>query len=377
MKKYEDYLIYTRRELHKIPELEFDLPKTINFIATELKKMNYEYKMVLGSIVVEVGINTPVVLIRADIDALPINEENELEFKSIHENKMHACGHDSHGALLLTLLKYIKEEKVEVLGKLICVFQANEEGGPPSGAKNVVEGLNLSYLDLALAIHISPSIEVGVIGLRANEYNANCDGFKVNIIAKGGHAAYPHNTIDPIQIFSELYYAIHLMKTREIDQVEKSVISITKVHSGTAFNIVPDSLSFEGTIRTYNDELRDIIFLKIARIIKSIESLHDIKIDYQPIYGCPSVLNDEDIINLIEKELLKNNVKTIRLKQPAMGADDFSYFSRLNKGVMLSLGVNSNNNMPLHNPRFIMNEAGLIKGLITYDIVLRALKVIK
>ena len=372
--KYENYCINVRRHIHKYPGVGFEVNETIDFIASELDKLKVEYYKNVGisSLVAVLKGKTekPVIGIRADIDALEIEEENDIEYKSVYPKKMHACGHDAHGAMLLTLIKVIVEEKIEFDGTLKCIFQAAEEG-PVSGGILVCEDGIVDDVEVFFAHHVSPALPTGMIGLKYGELNASCDDFIITLFGKGTHAAYPHQGIDPIQMAVEVYSAINLMKNRELDPIEKAVISICVIESGTTFNAVPEKAVIKGTFRTYNNDLRKQIKLKMENIVKSIATMHNGTYEIEFLEGIVPLINSYDVVDYVKGVALKTfgEDKVHIFNTPSMGGDDFSYYVDKAKGAMIIIGVGNPDkgcNIMNHNPRFNIDEDGLIVGIELY-----------
>lgn len=372
IQKYESYCIGVRRYFHMHPEIGYHLEKTTSFIIDELDKLGVSYVKVIGggSIVVSLGNGKPIIGIRADIDALEIQEENYISYKSTYDGKMHACGHDCHAAILLTLIKYIIEEKVEFNGTLKCIFQDAEEL-TESGGLQVIESGIVDDVDIFLSFHVDPRIPVGKVGLKYGEFNASCDDFIITLIGKGGHAAYPQYAIDPIQMFNEVYMHIQNMKARELTQTEKSVIAISKVNAGHANNIIPNSLTFEGTVRTFNEDIRKKIKERIEEIVHGITNIHHGKNVINYIMGLPALFNSFDVCRTIE-EVIKRELgchNFVLLDDVSMGSDDFSYYSNKAKGAMMALGVRNEElgyTESIHNSKFMADEKSLIIGVKIY-----------
>lgn len=372
--KYIDYCIEKRRQIHMYPETGYDIDNTIDLISRELDKLGIKYYKNIGvSSLVAVlegkGIG-PVIGFRADVDALDIEEQNEFSYKSKIKGKMHACGHDAHGAILLTTLKYLVEENVEFNGTIKAIFQAAEEG-PTAGGEKVCKDELMKDVDVFFAVHLSPEYDTGVIRLKAGEFNASCDDFKIKMIGKSGHAAYPHLAIDPIQMANEVYMQIQTMKARKLDQTEKVVISVCVMEAGSANNIIPDYCVMKGTVRTYNKELKKIIYEEMNKICKSVASLHDGS--YELIYTdeCIPLINSKEDVEILEEIVITELGKEYLLKNEtySMGVDDFAYYTDLAKGVMFNLGTRNektNQVASLHNSKFNPDENAFVNGVIMY-----------
>lgn len=373
-KKYQEYVVLTRRHLHENPEIGFDINETINFIAQELDKLNVKYYKNIGIsslvAVIEGNNKTPVIGFRADVDALEIQEMNDVSYKSKIDGRMHACGHDAHTAILLTLIKYIVEEKVQINGTLKFIFQAAEEG-PTSGGELVCKDKLMDDVDVFLAIHVNPMIPSKKIGIKSGEFNASCDDFVIKLIGKSGHAAYPSYSIDPIQMGVEVYTLIQNMKARELDPLEKSVISVCVFEAGSAFNIIPDCCYLKGTVRTYSKTIKDKIKTKLFDIVKSVTTLHNgsYEIDYQD--GVIPTINTVEVCEYLKKIVINTfgNDSFYEITTPSMGVDDFAYYIDLKKGAMVCLGTKNEKKFketPLHNSHFNIDEDSMLVGVEFY-----------
>ena len=372
--RYQEYAVWVRRQLHMYPEIGFDIDNTVKFISQELDKLNVTYYTGIGrsSIVAILGTKTdkPTIGFRADVDALEIEEMNQVEYKSKIQGRMHACGHDVHGAILLTLIKYLVEEKIELNGQLKFIFQAAEEG-PTAGGELVCQDKLMDDVDVFLAFHVNPAIEAGKIGIKFGEFNASCDDISIKLIGKSGHAAYPHLSIDPIQMAVEVYQLIQNMKSRQLDQTQKSVISICVMEAGKAFNIIPDYAYLKGTVRTYNKETKEKIKKQIEEIVKSVACLHqgNYELDYRE--GVIPTINTPEVCEVLKKVVIDTiGIENyIELDTVSMGVDDFAYYINKAKGVMMCLGIRNEEKdclYPLHNSRFNVDEDVFKLGVEVY-----------
>jgi len=373
VKKAEQEIIRWRRSLHQIPEIGLNLPQTVKFITEELDKIGIEYHtLVNGNAVVGIikGIEGgKTIALRADMDGLPIREETGLEFKSTN-GCMHACGHDGHAAVLLGVAKVLYENRDSFKGNVKLLFQPGEEY--PGGAKLMIEqgALDNPKVDAVIGMHmgsLNKEAPAGTISVCYGTMMAAVDRILVKIIGKGAHGAYPHQSIDPIVIASEIVLALQAIVSREIMPVEPAVVSITRVQGGFNQNIIPDVVELEGTVRTLNEDTRQRICKRIEEIIKGITMAHGAtyELDYEFCY--PAVVNSEsftkDFVESAKK--IVNEKDIIEMKVPVMGAEDMSYFLQKVPGTFFYL-----NNpreiegqfYPHHNPKFDIDEKELWKG---------------
>lgn len=298
-KKLGDYIVKMRRDFHMYPELKYEEFRTSEIVSNELSKLGYEVMKVAKTGVVGIlrGSREITVALRADMDALPVKEENDVPYKSRVEGKMHACGHDAHTAMLLGAAHILKEISDELDGSIKLIFQPAEEGG--LGAKKVVEEGVLDDVDAIFGIHVWAELPSGLIGIRKGPMMASMDAFKVVIRGMGGHAASPHEAVDPIVIAADLVNAYQKIVTREIDPLEPAVITVASVKAGTAFNIIPEYVEMLGTIRSFNKKVRDYIVKRMGEITsKCAEALRaEAKFEITEEYVPPTV-NDLSLIHI-------------------------------------------------------------------------------
>ena len=370
-------IIKWRRELHKIPEIGLELPKTSEYIKRELKSMGIEYdEYVDGNGVVGLikGKNEGLTIgIRADMDGLPIIEETGLEFTSENEN-MHACGHDGHMAALLATAKILNNNKEYLNGNVKLIFQPAEEY--PGGAKPMIEEgvLENPKVDFIIGAHIgqlSQEVEFGNIGLKYDSMMASADRFVVKIIGKGCHGAYPELGIDPIIMTAEIIQGIQNIKGREIPAVEPCVISVCKVNGGINQNIIPDSVEIEGTVRALNKATQVYISKRIEDLVKNITSSYGGSYDYEYEFKYPPLINNnEEVSNLkeiLENSILKDNITII--KYPLMGGEDMSFYLEKIPGVFFylsNLKAIDGEAFNHHNSKFDIDEEELWKVVYTF-----------
>lgn len=373
VKKIEEDIINWRRELHQIPEIGLDLPKTAKFIMDELDNMNIEYHtLVNGNAIVglikgkEEG---KTMGLRADTDALPVKEKTGLEFAS-NNGCMHACGHDGHTAILLGVAKVLNENKDKFKGNIKLLFQPGEEY--PGGAKPMIEegALENPKVDAVMGLHLGnlgKEIPKGKIGVSYGIMMAAVDVMYIKINGKGSHGAYPHQSIDPIVTASEIVLALQTIISREVDPVEPAVVSVTRIDGGFNHNIIPDSVEIQGTIRTVNEETRQRISRRIEEIVKGITLAHgaSYEIDYEFCY--PALINSEEFtkgfVESAKRIIPKEDI--VEMKSPVMGAEDMSFFLQEVPGTFFYLS-----NMaeidgelhPHHNPKFDIDEGEMWKG---------------
>jgi amidohydrolase len=369
--KYFDETVQIRRHLHQHPELSYEEYQTSEFIKKELDKIGVSYQTIFKTgITGELHGNSrgPVIALRADIDALPIQEKNEVSYKSIKDGVMHACGHDAHTAALLGTLKILNELKDYLSGSIKFIFQPAEEK-LPGGAKQLIEAgvLNNPKPDLILGQHVYPDLPAGTIGLKSGVYMASTDEIFLTVSGKGGHGALPHKLNDTVLTASQIICALHQNTNRYAPANIPTVISIGKVIANGATNVIPDEVSIDGTFRTMDEEWRSQAHQLIRQTAESIAAPHGAECFVNIKKGYPVLKNDEGITNRISefsREFLgENNIRDLEIR---MTAEDFSYYTHEIPGAFIRLGTSTPDtgmDSPLHSSTFNIDEAALKTGM--------------
>ncbi len=366
-KTIHDKLINLRRTIHKHPELGFQEIKTSALIANTLRELGIEFQPNVGKtgVVAHLGDgNGPKIGIRADMDALPILEANEVEYKSQVPGKMHACGHDSHTAMLLGVAMLLKDEPIA--GEVRLLFQPAEEGNVngTSGAQEMIKEHALDDLDTVIALHVNGTLDCGQIALISGYSHANTDRMYAKIIGKGGHGAVPHEAIDPIFMTAPILTAIHGIVSRRVNPIMPAVITVGRLAGGNTANVIPDTVELELTIRSTTKEVQKLLMDEIEKALSIARLLGgDYTCDVE--YGYPALHNDEHVVRWIEKvgsDLLGSD--NIKQRPLGMGGEDFSFMVNSCTGAMFSLGVKDPNGEPkyLHHSEFDIDENALPIG---------------
>jgi amidohydrolase len=363
----KEYIIDLRRYFHTYPEPSLKEFNTAKKIEEELEKLEIPYKRVgkTGIVGYIEGLNPGKTLaLRADIDALEIQEENKLDYASINEGLMHSCGHDAHTASLLGAAKILKEKEDEIQGKIKLFFQQAEEIG--QGARQFVALGHLKDVDNVFGLHVTSDLDIGKIAVVPGPIAASCDYFKVVIEGKSSHVSKPHRGIDALYIASQSVVNLQSIVARQTDPLDPVVVGIGVLNSGTRYNIIANEAIIEGTFRTFSSETRAKTQEAIERIFKTTAETYrgKAKVEFRS-YSSP-VINDEDSANFatkVAKELVGSD-NVITNQEKAMGADDFAEFQREVPGVYVNIGaknpLDKSTHFPHHHEKFNIDERAIL-----------------
>lgn len=358
------YIIEQRRRLHRVPELGFELDKTLQIVREELSKLGISYTESLGKSSIVATINPEskgkVIAIRADMDALPIEEMTGLPFSSEHPGKMHACGHDCHTAMLLGTAKMLAEIKDQLTCKVKLIFQAAEEKG--GGAKLLCEDGVMKDVDFIIACHVASGFDTGTVLLNRSVMNASSRSIALTLEGKASHVSTPHLGTDAIAMACRVYNDIQIMRARELNPMKPVVIGFGEIHGGTARNIVCDKVWLNGTIRALDSETDALATKRIDEIAKSVSNDMggSYSIECEQFY--PVLKNDAAVADKLIKIIQENfGPEAFKEKSINMGAEDFAWYLQEKPGAMFSLGVHKPGTdiVPLHNEKFSPDEDAL------------------
>jgi amidohydrolase len=368
----EAQAIAWRRHLHANPELSFEEHETARFVEETLRSFGgYEIERPTPTSVVarlRAGGNGKVLALRADMDALPIQEEVDLPFASRVPGVMHACAHDGHTAVLLATAKLLADRRKELSGELRLVFQHAEEL-PPGGARELVAAGVMDGVDAVVGIHLMSLQPLGQVAAQAGPLLAAADTIAIEIRGSGGHAAYPHTTVDPVVIAAQVVTALQQIVSREVDPLDHAVVSVTRLHAGTADNIIPEVARLSGTVRTFRPETRGAVRAALERVVRGVTEAHGASYAFEYAEGYDAVVNDADVAGIVARaaraELGEGSVVEIA---PIMGGEDFSAYLTAAPGAFFFVGAQHDEHgaVPHHNPGFVIDEASLRNGIAVF-----------
>jgi hippurate hydrolase len=364
----QDEIAGWRRHLHTIPEILYEVHKTSAFVAERLREFGCDEVVtgigrtgVVGIIRGNLGPGDTVGL-RADMDALPLKEVTGKPWSSTHENAMHACGHDGHTAMLLGAAKYLAETR-NFKGAVAVIFQPAEEGG--AGGKAMVDDGMMEKFGIrkVFGMHNMPGLPVGQFATRPGPIMAATAEFTITVKGKGGHAAQPHRTVDPIVTASAMISALQTIRSRNVDPIEQLVVSVTKIHAGDAYNIIPEELEFAGTIRTLKKEVAEKTYERMRAVCEGVAAAHGATVRVDIDVNYPVTFNHEAetdfAIGVARGVAGEPNVHGS--VSPVMGGEDFSYMLEARPGAFIFLG--NGDTAGLHNPNYDFNDEAIPHGV--------------
>lgn len=373
LKDIQQDIVKWRRDLHQIPEIGLELPKTAAYVSEQLTELGIEHITGVAGYgivgLIKGGREGKTIMLRADMDALAIKEETGLPFASTNGN-MHACGHDTHTAMLLGATKILNKYKDELKGNVKLIFQPAEEG--PGGAKPMIDAgaMENPKADACLGLHIGVifrELKEGQIGVHYGNIMACLDSFKIRVKGKGCHGAMPHTGVDPVAITGQVISALQTIVSREIKPTSPAVVTIGKLHGGSAYNVIPDYIDIEGTARALDNETREKIASSIESIVAGITRGMHGDYEYSYTFGYPPVVNDAEFtkgfVESAKKLMPEEDI--FEIKEPTMGGEDMAYYLNMVPGTFFFLaGGNEEKGItyPHHNSKFDVDEDVFWKG---------------
>lgn len=373
-----DDAVRLRRHLHQHPELGLTLPNTQASLLEALAPLGLDMKQGVTCDSITATIDGdhdgPTILLRADMDALPLQEDADLSFKSSTPNTMHACGHDMHVSMLAGAARLLNDRRRDLHGRVLLMFQPGEEGF--NGASKMIdEGLldNVGTIDRAFAIHISTAAPTGFIALKGGALMASSDEFRIVIKGRGGHASAPHQALDPIPIACEIVIALQNMITRRIDVFDPGVLTVGKISAGTTTNVIPETATIIGTMRAVSERTRTMIHDGLRRVAEGIAAAHEAAADVHIGFGYPVTINNDqvagDVLRVAQGIFGETGART--MPSPVMGSEDWSYVLQRVPGAMAFLGatpigVDPRTAAPNHSNLVHFDEAAMTHGIALY-----------
>lgn len=365
-------LVKWRRGFHQRPELGFQEKLTAEFVAKKLHEWGIEHQTGIAQTGIVATISGhqpgPVLAIRADMDALPVQEQNQVPYRSQHDGVMHACGHDGHTAIALGTAHYLAQHRDDFAGTVKLIFQPAEEG--PGGAKPMVEAgvLNDPDVDAIIGLHLWNNLPLGTVGVRSGPLMAAVELFRCKISGRGGHGAMPHQTVDSVLVSAQVVSALQAIVARNINPLDAAVVTVGELHAGSAMNIIADTAQMSGTVRYFNPALEKLIPQRVEQVIAGICQSHGATydLDYWQLY--PPVVNDEQITQLVQSvaETVVETPAGVVPECQTMGGEDMSFFLQAVPGCYFFMGsANPDKDLayPHHHPRFDFDETALGMGV--------------
>jgi amidohydrolase len=366
-----DELLRYRRHFHAHPELSLEEFETAAFIAAELNGCGFdELRTNVGKTGVLAtlrgGKPGPVTLLRADMDALPVREQSDADYRSTRDGVMHACGHDGHMAILLAAARALTKRKAQVPGTLVFCFQPGEEGLAGNRLMIGDGALENPHVDRTFALHLYSGLDVGKVGVRDGPFFASSDRFALVLTGKGGHGGMPQSAIDPIVGAAQLVTMLQTLTSREVAPKDPVVVTVGSLHAGTTFNVIPDRAELQGTVRALDDAVRQSMPVRIERLVRGVCDAMRLRYDFEYAWGYPPTVNDA-ATNDVVREVVRATVGQEQLVDPheiVMWSEDMAYMQERRPGAYFVVGVRGPQRglEPQHSPRYDIDERALEVG---------------
>ena len=362
----EAHLVEIRRDLHAHPELAFTETRTAGVVAAELARLGIPYVTGVGRTgvvgTIQGGTPGPTLAIRADMDALPITEQTGLTFASLVPGLMHACGHDIHTTTLLGVANVLNRLAPQLRGTIKLVFQPAEEVG--GGALAMMQDGVLDGVDMALGFHNHPDMPTGQFAYVRGASLASVDIFDITVHGKSGHAAYPHNTVDPVVAAAALVMQLQTIVSREVGPTRPCVVTVGAIQGGTAANIIPDSVLLKGTVRTLHANVRDQAEAAIRRLAAGIAASMRVRVDVDYARKCPPLVNDNALVDRGMQSVRDQLGDVVSEGEPSLGGEDFAFMTAARPGLQFRIGSGApGRDDKLHNSDYQPDEACLVQGV--------------
>ena len=371
VQEQKDFIIQTRRDLHRIPETAFNEEKTAAYLAKAIEGLDMDVETGIAThgivALMKTGRPGPTILFRADMDALPIKEATGLPFASTHAGVMHACGHDAHMAMVLGTAKVLNQLRDGLYGNIKFLFQPAEEG--PGGAKPMIEAGVMQHptVDYAFGCHVWTEIPGGSVGIVSGPIMAAMDRFDISIKGKGGHGAMPHECVDALEVGTQVVNALQRIVSRQANPLEPTVVTVGTFTAGTAFNVIPGEATLSGTTRTFSPSVWEQWEGRMRRIVSHVCASMGADFELTYTQGYPVTVNDPDMADLVKKCAADVvGPDKVLTPQKTMGGEDFAFFLREVPGAYFALGAGREGAASVHNPAFDFNEDILQTGVETF-----------
>ncbi|MDE0314173.1 MAG: amidohydrolase [Candidatus Poribacteria bacterium] len=364
-------IVAIRRDIHQHPELGFDVERTAGIAADALDALGMSVRTGIGKTGVvgdlEVSGATKRIALRADMDALPIQEQTDVPYKSKIDGKAHLCGHDAHTAMLIGTARILSHLKSQLKANIRFIFQPCEEAFP-GGAPAMIEDGALDDVDEIYGIHVFPLYPVGQYATCIGPMLAQSDTFEITITGRGGHAAFPHLTVDPIMISAQFVNAAQSIVSRNVDPLDSAVVSITQFHGGDAKNVIPPYVTLGGTVRTLDKDVQKRVRTQLQNLLSGIANAHDATYDFAYQEGCPVTYNHEPCVDTVvsSAQTLVGEENVLFPIPPILGGEDFACYSQKIPACFVMVGAGNEQkgivNM-CHHPQFDIDETSMIYGM--------------
>ncbi|MBA8840821.1 M20 family metallopeptidase [Ochrobactrum sp. RH2CCR150] len=370
--KVEPDLIEIRRDIHAHPETGFDVERTAGVVARELDRLGIEHQTGIGRTgvvgLIKGGRPGPTLVIRADMDALPIEEQTGLPFASTHQGKMHACGHDLHTATLIGIGSVLKEIAPRLSGNVKLMFQPAEET-LESGARAMIADGILDGVDYALGFHNQPEEPTGTFTFVEGVANGSSDEFDITVHAASGHAARPHQAVDPIVATAQLINQLQTVVSREVDPMHTAVLTIGSIHGGHTHNIIPDAVTLMGTVRCQDAATRDVVEAAVRRICAGLEASMRVRCEINYVRGVPSMVSDPYLIETTGAAIREHYGDVYFKRGGSLGSEDFALVAEKVPSFQLGVGASQEGrNDKLHNSDYQPDERSIANGVVALSL---------
>jgi amidohydrolase len=368
LKTVAEQVVLDRRRLHANPELGFQEYETSRFVADRLRDLGLEVQTGVAKTgvvaLIHGGRAGKTVMLRADMDALPIDELNDVDYRSQTAGVMHACGHDGHTAILLNAARILVERREQFAGTIKLVFQPCEESYPGGAITMIDEGvLESPRVDAAFGLHLSQDTPLGIVATRPGPCMAAADMITIEVTGVGGHGASPHLCVDPVLVAAHITVALQSLVSREVKPTEPAVVTVASIHAGAASNIIPQTCTLVGTVRTFDKDLRAYLARRVGEVAAGVAQAMRAEVAYRYDWGNPPLVNDPAMTELVLDVARKVvGAEQVIIDEPIMGAEDFSSFLESVPGCFFFVGTRNEERGLIwghHHPRFDVDEAAL------------------